>query len=342
MNSRGIFEAVVLLAAPLAALVVASSAGCSSGDASATGASPDAGTTGTDPRADGGTVEGDAAPAGAAGYCEAIADFFCDFYLRCDRMAVDGPAACKATFLETCNAKFEPRNVALEAKGLLSLSQAGIDACRAHLATVACEAQTQDLQGPCSGIWVGSSPAGAPCGIDVESFVCAPGTTCILGLDFCGTCETAVGVGEACEPGAIRCTPDGACIEGKCVARGVAGTACGETKPCATGLKCVGASPDAGADGTCEGSIVVAENDACDGSHRCPYQTSCIGGTCKRSSLLGEPCSPTRECASGRCIEGTCEPLGADGDTCASGSECRSGLCAKTACAPMPSACFAK
>ena len=114
-------------------------------------------------------------PSGAVDYCEAIEPFFCDFYVRCGRMAVADVASCKDAFLTSCNAVFEPRYVELEAAGLLALDLDGIAACEAHLETVACDQQIQELDGPCGTMWVGQQPAGASCGLDVEFFVCAPG-----------------------------------------------------------------------------------------------------------------------------------------------------------------------
>lgn len=269
----------------------------------------------------------------AASYCESIVGFFCPFYVRCGRMAVADAKECERVFLETCNERFEPRDVALEALGLIRLSARGVDECRAHLENVRCEEQTLDLQGPCARMWTGTSAAGAPCGIDVESFVCEPTTTCVLGLDFCGTCERAAPVGETCGAG-VRCSNEAACVAGVCVERGTAGAGCDDTKPCVTGTRCT--------NGTCVGPVIVKDGEACDNTRRCPYLTSCIGGVCKKSSLLGEPCGPERECASGRCAASQCGSLAADGGDCTTGADCRSALCAKGKCAPLPSACLAR
>ena len=79
-------------------------AACSSsgGGASVDAGKPDA------PREDAGVAR-------AVDYCESIVDFFCPFYLRCGRIAESDLASCRQTFLETCNAVYEPRYVALEA-----------------------------------------------------------------------------------------------------------------------------------------------------------------------------------------------------------------------------------
>ncbi len=270
----------------------------------------------------------------ASEYCESIADSFCDFYLRCGRMVAADTNECHTVFLETCNARYEPRYVDLERANLLSLSRAGVDACAAHLAKVACTEQVSDLDGPCGGMWVGTRPAGGSCAIDVESFVCAPGTTCILGLDFCGTCETSSPRGGPCAPGGTRCASDDACVDGTCVARGVPGATCSETQPCIVGAACT--------DGTCVSPTVVGEGEACDAKRRCAYRSYCSGGKCVRGSLLGETCASNGACVSGRCVSGTCTELRGDGETCSTNLECRSGQCATKKCAPLPSACLTK
>ena len=281
---------------------------------------------------DAGADAADVAPVSASGYCEAVADFFCDFYLRCGRMVAADASECRRVFDETCNARYEPRYVDLESAKLLSLSQAGVETCAAHLASVACTEQPSDLGGPCAAMWQGTSPAGAPCGLDVESFVCALGTTCILGLDFCGTCEAAAPRGGACQPGGVRCGTEDACVEGTCVARALPGQTCDETKPCITGASCT--------EGTCASPTIVGEGAACDAKNRCAYRSYCEAGKCVRASLLGEPCTSTRACASGRCEGGECVPLRAEGEPCGAANECSSAQCVSGKCKALPSACF--
>lgn len=273
-------------------------------------------------------------PLRASGYCEATADFFCDYYLRCGRIVAATADECRATFLETCNARYEQRYVDLEAAGLLSISESGVAACRAHLATVACERQINDLMGPCGGMWVGSQPAGSACGLDVESFTCAPGTACVIGLDLCGTCQSAAAVGGACGSG-VTCGAELACLNAQCVARRQVGESCSATEPCVVGASCTGS--------LCVGPSVVGEGAACDAAHRCRYRSTCIGGRCVRSALLGEDCSGTT-CASGRCVtEGAakvCRPLLEPGAACANPTECRSASCVAGTCRSLPDACF--
>ncbi|MCA9513841.1 MAG: hypothetical protein KC635_02760, partial [Myxococcales bacterium] len=230
----------------------------------------------------------------ATDYCEAAVDVFCPYYLRCGRMAVPDLATCREVFAETCEARYEPVYAALADLGLLRLSRGGLDRCATHLETVACEAQMNDLDLGCSGVWVGQREAGAACGLGIESFVCAPATACVLGLDFCGTCEPAAAVGETCGDDA-RCAPTASCADGACVARGLPGDACGgdADPPCVTGASC--------AAGACAGPTIVAVGDTCDQTHRCPYFSACVGGTCRQAVRLGAACSATAPCGAGTC-----------------------------------------
>jgi hypothetical protein len=224
-----------------------------------------------------------APPPTAAEYCETTAEMFCDFYLRCERMAAADMDECRAVFLESCNSTYEPHYTALEARGMLTLSEPGIEACEVHLAEVACEDHIFDLDGGCSEMWIGQVEEGGACSIGIESFVCEPGLECTLGLDLCGTCTpddgeppptpswTLVGVGEACDM-ERRCPYRAACLEGQCVQTPLQGEACSETLPCATGF--------------------------------------CDAGTCAPLRADGTPCTASSECVSGACgEEGTCGEL---------------------------------
>lgn len=268
-------------------------------------------------------------PPTAAEYCARTVEFFCSYYLRCGRMAAASADECRATFMETCAARYQPRYAQLADAGLLSLSAAGIEACRAHLGTVECARQIRDLDGPCGAMWVGHQPVGGPCGIDVESLVCAAGSACVLGLDFCGTCRALAAVGETCG-GDITCGQEAACVDGNCVPRGLPGDGCADGGRCVVGASCVAE--------TCTGPAYVAVGDSCDQSHRCPYRSVCAAGTCARTSLQSEPCGAG--CASGYCAGGTCAAPLADGAVCTASSECASYECVAGHCAPLPGHCF--
>ena len=209
----------------------------------------------------------------AAGYCEAIVDFFCDFYLRCGRMAVGSIQQCHEVFLETCNDRYEERYVRLEEAGLLSLSAEGTAACHEHLDSVTCAAQIRDLHGPCATMWVGGQDVGDACGIDIESFVCGADATCVLDFSFCGTCEPLIPTGESCGDADGACGPSDACREDVCVRRREVGEPCSNLAPCVLGVQCVG--------GVCDGPSFVGEGAGCSGSRRCPYMTRCIAGICQ-------------------------------------------------------------
>lgn len=269
---------------------------------------------------------------GASEYCEAIEPFFCAFYVRCGRMDVATAAECTEPFLTSCNLAFEPRYVDLEAAGLLSLDLAGIEACRQHLDTVACNQQIQELNGPCADMWRGTQASGEACGLDVETFVCAPATDCVLGLDLCGDCRPVVPVNGTCTPGTDTCASDAFCDNGTCRARVPNGQPCGQGDRCMTGSIC-----DMG---TCTPPTFVARGQACDARRRCPYLTACIGGTCQPTAALGATCANDGTCEVGFC-EGVCQAPRANGQPCARPAQCSSGLCDGGTCQPRPSGCIA-
>jgi len=272
-------------------------------------------------------------PKGASDYCEAIEPFFCEFYVRCGRMDVATAAACKDSFLESCNLVYEPRYVDLEAAELLELSVEGIAACRAHLETVACDQQIQELSGPCADMWIGQQPAGATCGLDVESFVCAPDSECVLGLNLCGMCRPVVAIGATCTAGTDSCGPEGFCDMGTCKARVRNGDPCGTMDRCMTGSSC-----DAG---VCTPPSFVANGATCDQRHRCPYLTACVGGTCQSTAALGASCTNDGACELGSCELNVCTEPQANGAACSRQAQCSSGLCDGGMCQPRPSACIA-
>jgi len=271
-------------------------------------------------------------PPQAADYCESIVDSFCGFYLRCGRMDVDSVEACHAPFLESCNAVFEPQYVELEAAGLLSLSVEGLAACEQHLADVACEQQIFELTGPCSQIWAGTQATGEGCGLDVEYYVCDPASTCTIGLDFCGTCETLLEPGDDCTAEGTSCGPAGFCDAGVCRARVPNGEPCTPDDRCMAGSGCLAE--------VCQGPSFVAQGEACDATHRCPYLTTCVGGSCVPTARLGEACSAATPCEAGTCEAGTCQAPGPDGAACSGNAACSSGLCIDDVCAPRPSVCL--
>lgn len=286
--------------------------------------------------AGGGSHEQDALRAGE--YCESIVDFFCAYYVRCGRMAVASVAECEPVFLEACNARYEPSYVSLANAGLLSLSRDGIAACQAHLDDVACGEQLLDLDGPCAGMWQGTQPAGAACGFDVESFVCAPGTACTLGLDFCGTCETVVADGDPCSDEGVTCARTSSCVDGVCTPRARIGDPCGDAFDCVLGARCV--------DGACAAPTYVGVGDPCGGAggDRCPYASACIDGACVRSSELGGACGADASgaaCDSGTCSDdGVCVELRAQGASCDAGAQCQTGACDDGTCLALPDACI--
>lgn len=268
--------------------------------------------------------------AAATEYCELTAVAFCDYYLRCDRMAVQDADTCRDTFLEGCNARFEPTYAALDDEGLLALSVEGMGTCATHLRTVACDQQVFDLDGACGDMWQGQGAPGTPCGLGIESFVCDDTSTCVLGLDFCGTCESTVPLGANCQD--ARCEEGTSCVSNVCIADAQPGDACSDEEPCRNGTRCT--------DGTCVAPNIVGVGASCDFDNRCQYRAECIDGTCVQAGLLGDACADELPCASGWCSGGVCTPLLTSGETCTSSPSCGSGICADGTCAEVLSACI--
>lgn len=268
-------------------------------------------------------------PPTAAGYCETTVDLFCPFYLRCGWTSAADEAACRESFLQTCNAVYEPRWQALEAAGLLALDPAGLAACEAHLQTLECGAQQNELQGPCASIWDGQVSAGGACGLGLESFVCDDASVCVIGLDFCGTCQAAAADGQICGDG-VQCARESDCVQGLCVARARLGESCDELQPCYVGAACE--------QGTCVDDVRVGVGDSCGTGNDCPYTSSCLGGHCVADALLGESCAEAA-CASGWCDGSVCQPFGLPGDPCTEAYQCGSFSCDGT-CGDYLSICL--
>jgi hypothetical protein len=248
-------------------------------------------------------------------------------------MAVPDVATCLTVFNETCNARYEDRYAQLAERGLMQLSHPGIQRCVAHLQTVTCDEQIRDLDGDCAFMWQGTQPVGSPCGLDVEGFVCGEGTSCVLGLDFCGTCRTEVAVGQPCGDGVVTCGNLASCKDGTCVARRRVGESCAEGDTCVLGAFC--------AAGTCTAPTITTVGEPCDQATRCPYKSACVGGVCVETALQGGACGMDGVgCASGFCVGGVCEAPRAVGDPCSTSDQCRSYMCVGGRCEALPGRCF--
>ena len=264
-------------------------------------------------------------------YCETIAEFFCDFYLRCDRMEVATHAECVDVLLESCNGRYEPRYVSLVEFGALKLSAEGIAACRSHLDAVACQEQYLELSGPCSRMWEGQRQAGQGCGYDIESFVCSAGTTCRLS-GACGECVSLIENESPCPQEGMSCSPASFCTGAICQPRKMSGEACNDNDRCALGTSCT--------EGQCRGPEVSSVNQSCDMLHRCPYLSECVEGRCEKTVRLGADCS-SNSCETGFCgSDLTCSPLLPTAATCSASTQCISGRCSYGLCDKNVSACL--
>jgi hypothetical protein len=268
----------------------------------------------------------------AATYCERTVESFCDFYLRCDWMAVNDVETCRERFLETCNGRYEPLYVAVETAGLLRLTSAGLAACARHLDSVACAEQASELQGPCASMWEGQQPAGGACGIGsagIENMVCAPGARCVLDLSFCGTCEATAPLGGDCSVGS-DCEVTAACVNDRCVARAGVGASCAD-------VECV-------TEARCEQELCVPRHEKggvgepCATVLDCQYTLACVEQECVAAAPLGATCDAGTPCDGGFC-DGVCVPATLPGAACDADIECISGAC-DTVCPAVPGACF--
>ncbi len=258
---------------------------------------------------------------------------FCPFYLRCGRIVAETEAECRQVFLEMCEELFEPGYVTLQEAGLLKLSRLGLESCSAHLAQVECAHHLMDLEGPCRQVWVGTSPVGAPCGLNLESFICGEAATCALDMSFCGECVAAAETGSSCGVD-VKCRFPDTCVEEICVAPALPGEACGAARGCITGASC--------REEICVARSFVGLGEACDQQRRCPYRSACVEGICVETALLGETCGSGVECASGICdvMTNSCVRLRTPGEPCADRLQCLSHRCTGGHCDDLISPCL--
>lgn len=294
---------------------------------------------------EGGGADGDAPAVDppASEYCERAAEVFCPYYIRCERMVAADLATCLETFVPACNSRFEPLYAELADRGLLTLSGEGLSACQEHLAAVSCEQQVFDLDLGCSGVWRGEASEGQACGPGIESFVCAEGTTCVLDLTFCGSCQSTVGLGEPCGTGPDeeslgRCEATASCTNGVCTARILAGEPCEPgVSTCVAGADCI----DSGGGATCTGRAWSKPGEPCGQTAQCQYKSECVEGACAETSLVGGPCSAVLPCAAGYCTAaGTCEPMQSKGGACEDNAQCDTRNCQGGLCATLVTTCL--
>jgi len=237
---------------------------------------------------------------------------------------------------------------ALVREGRVRFDRDGFEACiDAHLAE-GCSAPE------CGPFFAGVVTRGGACGDGLECLdegdfctgegvaqcgACAPklGLFAVCALDDeCKSgrchqrCLPEVSFGSACDK---TCVPGGACCDGSCVGqgmgRGICEKAAGRDERCdptaseapdcdhALGLTC--------GDGRCFAIPTGHIGEACDASHWCAGETSCIDGVCSDYPGPGGACD-------GRCRQeticrnGLCELPPAEGEPCILANDCAPSL----------------
>lgn len=188
-----------------------------------------------------------------------------------------------------------------------------------------------------------------------EGQACRPNTNpeCSRGLQCAnGVCVPLVDVNGACDT-MRRCKIDLSCgLANACVRPGPAGTACGDTQPCASGHFCE--RPAGSRNGTCRvfrqtGEACSSFGGECDSSTMyCTVTSGPLAGTCRLKGGVSEPCTVTTgfiACREGLyCTatmsspSGVCANRKSTGAMCTSSSECRNASCTMGRCG-TPSFC---
>jgi hypothetical protein len=189
----------------------------------------------------------------------------------------------------------------------------------------------------------GTLPAGAPCnaGFDLQcqSGACAPQRQADGGYTACGTCASAIAVGQPCSLGGTtaNCAPGSYCGPGPsstCVPYGTAGAACSSGLLCAaTDFFCSLSSH------VCTAKLALG--GACASDMECAHALPCVAGTCAPRAAAGASCTPSgyaSVCEAGlqcdtamhKCVARSVQPGGA----CGAGLLCMIGTCSPAGTCP--------
>lgn len=204
-----------------------------------------------------------------------------------------------------------------------------VDVCRAWGPSLAEERMTFDATNAAA---CSAALRALPCDADALPRECepvlagrrTPGETCRFAAEALGFSECEAG--SACVGELLGMTS----CEGTCVTRGLIGSACSGSAPCAAGQTCTlsnGCQPRGSAGSACglDSSPICAQGLYCDdltgGACSAPVP---IGGTCR--GLILE-CAPPSICDRGAALTGTCEVPKQPGDPCVLDDfECSTGL----------------
>jgi hypothetical protein len=204
-----------------------------------------------------------------------------------------GPlTACEDSFLA------QSTNVALVAKGTVTLNQAALGACIDAYQAAASSCGVDGVTAACHGIMVGHVPDGEPCEDVAECDRSAGAKVCqkILDMGDLGTCQTPPRgqEGDLCS----QSCPLGA----DCSTTWSAPNDSYPTTLCyeEDGLYCVGGY-------SCE--PLVAGGGTCAAPDACGSSAYCDGDTCASSSGPGDSCQFSFACGDGfSCVDSHCAP----------------------------------
>jgi hypothetical protein len=253
------------------------------------------------------------APTSVAELCEVYPEAWAAFMARCVggdpeelEERVDTPCAPAAT---------------AESEGHITLAVDQVEECFAALSSPDCNA----LEGaPCTGLTVGTVPAGQACknlGFQTE---CAPGSHCELADSCVGTCEAngpygvegeichGMFVDVVCEPGLVCDGPTAQCM----VAPGEGEACTGVQGACQPGLYCADAGENAFVCRPPETSGPCVSESACELGFACVQDESGTG-SCQTAKRPGEACTVGRQECAGFCsLAGVCELAADEGERC--------------------------
>lgn len=256
--------------------------------------------TGTDPGA--GTSTGSAAPISIAQLGDQLANAFCDNIGGCCQAAgiAFDLAECKANILSVVS-----QGLAREMSPNIRYDANAAGACVAAYASVVKSCKSSNsIETACTGVFVGSLPAGAPCTVDDE---CASPAGSAAFCD--GGDSTNGGASGTCSVTSASATSAHGKLGESCAASCPSGTTCAATGPSAAGgsgtgppITSVCYSDDGlycSANATCQPLIAVGQPCSFDG---CVNGAFCGAGVCTAGKADGAACTFDTECAGGSCL----------------------------------------